>query len=169
MFFTRKFAVIAASALIAGGILTGAAFASTPASTEKLDQAVAEGKLTQGAADVLKQIHGLRQAAMEKFKADRQAVIDQALAAGTITQEEADKLLTQKGHGHKGFGGKGFHKAPLTQEELKAMLDEKVAAGHLTQEQADKILSGEAKFGPMRGLKKGGFGGFMKEKPAQSN
>ena len=170
--FSRKFAVIAASALIAGGILTGAAFASTPAAAEKIDQAVANGRITQGAADVMKQVHELRQAAMEKFQADRQAVIDQAVSAGTITQEEADRLLTHQGRHQKGFAARGSARTPLTAEEMKAHLDAKVAAGYMTQEQADLLLSGEGKARFMRGgMKRGGpgFGGFMQQNPAPAN
>lgn len=152
----NKFAVLAGSALIVGGLLTGAAFAASPATPEaaaeraaKIEQAVADGKISQNVADLMLQLGNLRQAAMEKLNADSKALVDQAVAAGTITQEEADQLLSHKGRGgHFGGGFKG-----MTQEELQAKLAEKVAAGEITQEQADMILSGEAR------LEKGGKGG----------
>lgn len=119
----HKYAVIAGAALLAGSLLvTGSALAasgsagdapaaSAPAKADRLDQAVADGKLTQAEADVIKQIDELRQAAMEKLQADVKAVIEQAVADGKITQEQADQMLSHKGpgrFGHGGFGQKGF-------------------------------------------------------------
>lgn len=162
-----KLALIATSAIVAAGVVAGAAFAASdsatpapaPAATDSaqatrapfdLDQAVQAGKITQAEADLLKQLHEQRQAAMAKLQADAKATIDQAVQAGKITQGQANKLLA-KGHGmmmERGgkFMGKGgpMGMPQLSQEELKAKLDEAVKAGKLTQAEADKILSGEA-------------------------
>ncbi|HYF78180.1 MAG TPA: hypothetical protein VD973_13650 [Symbiobacteriaceae bacterium] len=124
----NKFAVLAGSALITATVLSGAAFAATTDSTSadpssaasaasapakadrlSLDQAVADGQLTQAQADILKQLGDLRTAAREKIEADSKAIVDQAVAAGTITQEEADALLSHKGHGGGKGHGKGRH------------------------------------------------------------
>jgi len=171
----QRVALITGSVLVTGGLLTGAALAATDttvptptaiaaAVTGRLEQAVADGKITQAEADVLKQIQELRASVMEKLKTDSQAIIDQAVTDGKITQEQADSLKTYGGHGFKGHGGLkgldlGFDPRGLTEEELKAKLDEAVAAGTLTQEQADQILSGDFKAGGMRGGKGGrGYG-----------
>lgn len=137
MMLKNKFAVIAGSALIAGSLMAGAAFAATgaaePAATanaaekaafkaERIDQAVTDGKLTQAQADLLKEIEALRRAAMEKLQTESKALVDQAVTDGKVTQEEADSLLSHKGgHGFGkggkkgGFGRGGFHKgAPVT-------------------------------------------------------
>lgn len=174
MKFKTKFTLIAGSVLVAAGLLAGAAFAQGTATPEahqqRLEQAVKDGKLTQGAADVMLQLHGLRQAAMEKLQADSKALVDQAVQGGSITQAEADRMLN--GHGQKGFGRGGKHGgfrqgSPMTQEELKAKVDAAVAEGKLTQEQADQILSGKVPFGGKRGgFGHGGF--FMNKMPKQS-
>ncbi|MDF2627577.1 MAG: hypothetical protein K0R39_1408 [Symbiobacteriaceae bacterium] len=124
----NKFAVLAGSALITATVLSGAAFAATdsttadsaaaaaPAATApvkadrlNLEQAV-DGTLTQAQADILTQLGALRTAAREKVQADAKAVLDQAVAEGKLTQEEADELLSFKGHGGgKGRGGAGRH------------------------------------------------------------
>lgn len=148
-----KVALLVGSTLVAGGLLTTAAFAATgdgAATTEtpaasapvqkgfNLDQAVADGKLTQAEADVMKQVEDLRKAAMEKLQADTKAVVDQAVADGKITQKQADKMLSHKGPGKEGHPG-------MSPEEMKAKLEEEVKAGKMTQEQADKILSGKGR------------------------
>lgn len=191
MSLKNKFTILAGSVLIAGGLLTGAAFAATAgtgatpaekaaAQTERLEQAVKDGKLTQDQADVLKRLAELRQSAMEKLQADSKAVVEQAVKDGKLTQEEADKLQTHKlqahklqGRGHMGPGRGAFiFKSPMTQEELKAKLDEAVKSGKMTQEQADKILSAKAQLDSGKfGGKRGGFGHgffFKSEKSQQA-
>lgn len=173
----NKWAIIAGTTLVAGSLLAaGAVYASdsapaTPSGTTQpakpdfkthLDDAVKAGKLTQGEADVMKQLDDLRQAAMDKLKSDSQAVIDQAVKDGKITQEQADKLSKPEGRGGfvmkggPGFGrgpghgpGAGpkdgfFGRGPVSQDDMKAKLNAEVQAGKLTQEQADKILQGFA-------------------------
>jgi polyhydroxyalkanoate synthesis regulator phasin len=136
----HKWAVIAGTVLVAGGILAGAAFASENGltagkpRTEHLDKAVKEGKLTRAEADLLMQLGELRATYRQRFQTDAKALIDQAVKDGKITQAQADKLLAHKGrHGWK--DGK-----PMTQEELKAKLAEAVKSGRMTQEQADRML-----------------------------
>ena len=121
-----KWATIAGTVLITGGLIVGAAVAApalsssgnAPAAAQTpgqshLDKAVKEGKLTQAEADVLKQLGDLRKSYMEKYKADAKNLIDQAVKSGKITQEQADKML--KGHakhgwrGHKGLGSGKAH------------------------------------------------------------
>ncbi|HEY3366382.1 MAG TPA: hypothetical protein VGK74_15105 [Symbiobacteriaceae bacterium] len=169
----NTFGVIAGTVLVAGSMLaagavyaaesvpTAPAAAAQPAAKDFLADAVKTGKMTQAEADVHKQLDDLRKAAMDKLKADSQAIIDQAVKDGKLTQEQADKLSKGpggfgphdgnfgKGHGPgQGPGApggqmgdhKGFGRAPLSQDELKAKLDAEVKAGKLTQEQADKML-----------------------------
>jgi polyhydroxyalkanoate synthesis regulator phasin len=172
----HKWSAIAGTVVVAGGLLAAGAVyaadsapnAAAPATTQtqkaapqdRLADAVSSGKLTQAEADVLKQIDALRQTAMDKLKADSQAVIDQAVKDGKLTQEQADKLAKggpgfggprggdfgggrKDGMGHDGGhrgGGKGFGHGNMTQEELKTKLDAEVQSGKLTQAQEDKML-----------------------------
>jgi|GEM_PF-5208538 len=166
----NRFVVIAGSALVAAGLLAGAAFAAgtgttltVPSMADRIDQAVTAGRLSQAEADVLKQVDSLRVSTMTKLHEDIQAVIDQAVADGKITQEQADKLQPYGGSRGMGMGPGAFNQdgtCLLTDEEQKARLDEAVAAGRLTQEQADAILNGETPMGPMGGGM-GGMGGRM--------
>jgi hypothetical protein len=127
-----KWSIIAGTVLVSGALLTtgvvfaasgsnteaapaaAAAAAQAPAKTQadRLDAAVTSGKITQAEADVLKQLDGLRQAAMDKLKADSQTIIDQAVKDGKITQDQADKLAQHDDHmgGRDGHhGGRGGH------------------------------------------------------------
>lgn len=112
-----KIALIAASALLAGSLLGGMAYAATtkadaPAAgatlseraaarkaemAERLAQAVTDGKISQAQADLMMQLGEQRLEAMTKLKADAQALIDQAVADGKITQEQAEKLQAKPG------------------------------------------------------------------------
>jgi polyhydroxyalkanoate synthesis regulator phasin len=120
-----KWSIIAGTVLVSGALLTtgvvfaangstteaaaAAATAQAPAKTQadRLDAAVTSGKITQAEADVLKQLDGLRQAAMDKLKADSQTIIDQAVKDGKLTQDQADKLAQHDDHmgGRDGHGG----------------------------------------------------------------
>lgn len=159
----KKIALIAGATVLAASLLAGAAFAAAgpnaaalEARIQRIDQAVTDGTMSQGMADVLKELDQLRLSVMEKLQADSQAIVDQAVTEGSITQEEADSLMSRGGRtafGRGGFkgGAMGFGMQGMTEEALKARLDAAVAAGSLTQEQADQILSGEAPTGFMRG------------------
>jgi polyhydroxyalkanoate synthesis regulator phasin len=153
----HKWSAIAGTVVVAGGLLAAGAVyaadsapnAAAPATTQtqkaapqdRLADAVSSGKLTQAEADVLKQIDALRQTAMDKLKADSQAVIDQAVKDGKLTQEQADKLAKGgPGFGGPRGGGKGFGHGNMTQADLKAKLDAEVQSGKLTQAQEDKML-----------------------------
>lgn len=148
----KRWLVAAGVVLLSGALVTGVAVAATApegkvahvhqGSKPDLDQMVKDGKITQGQADVMRQLQDVRRKAMEQLKTDSKAVIDQAVKDGKITQEQADKL---KGPGMIWrHGGPGQHgpkmMMPKTEAELKALLDERVKAGKLTQERADQIL-----------------------------
>lgn len=145
----RKWGVIAGTLLIAGGLLTGVAFAANAAddttapTTTESAASKERPALTEGEKQVHEQLRSLWQSNMEKLKADSKAVIDEAVQKGTITQEQADRLQERGMHkfGRKhGKMGKSLMGPALSAEELKAKLDEAVKSGKLTQEQADKIL-----------------------------
>lgn len=149
----RKWGVVAGTLLVAGGLLTGVAFAANAADTNAAPatNAPAAAKerpaLTEGEKQVHEQLRSLWQSTMEKLKADSKAVIDEAVQKGTITQEQADKLQQRGMHGKLGpkagkmhGRGKGMMGPALSAEELKAKLDEAVKSGKMTREQADKIL-----------------------------
>jgi hypothetical protein len=127
-----KWSIIAGTVLVSGALLTtGVVFAASGSSTEsapnaaattaqpsaqtkadRLEAAVTSGQITQAEADVLKQLDGLRQTAMDKLKADSQTIIDQAVKDGKITQDQATKLAQHDDHmgGHGGrHGGRGGH------------------------------------------------------------
>ena len=158
----HKWVLMAGTALVTGALLTSAAFAAGGATdgqsrvdkaATRLQQAVANGRITQGEADVMTQVNTLRAEVMAKLKADSQAIVDQAVADGKITQEQADKLKSYGGHS---FGGKrgdrmpafskrdggklGIGKGHMSEEQLQTRLDAAVASGRLTQEQADQML-----------------------------
>lgn len=135
----RKLGVAIGAVLIAGGLFAGAALAAGGGKgAERLDQAVKEGKLTEGQAQIIRQIHDLRESYRQKFEAERLAIIDQAVKDGKITQDEAAKLKQPR----MGRHGKGLK--TMSQAELKAKLDEAVKTGRLTQEQANRILERHA-------------------------
>jgi polyhydroxyalkanoate synthesis regulator phasin len=155
MSISRKWGAIAGAVVVSVGLLAGGAVyaasqpdqAAAPSaqgqSTHKnLDHAVKEGKLTQGQADVMKQLQDLRQSYRQKFEADAKSVVDQAVKDGKLTQDQADKMLQHgKGFGRKGHMGDKWHgHKSMTPDQLKSKLDQAVKSGKLTQEQADKIL-----------------------------
>lgn len=161
---TKKWLVAAGAILVSGALVTGVAVAATAPAGKvahrhheemmgkkpDLQELVKEGKITQGQADVMAQLQGLHQKAMEQFKADAKAVIDQAAKDGKITPEQAERMKARGAmmHHHHGTPGKrhlppGKHGKPLgpkSEADLKALLAEKVKAGRLTQEKADQIL-----------------------------
>jgi polyhydroxyalkanoate synthesis regulator phasin len=155
----KKVGLTVAAVLVSGALLTGAAFAAGVPSkmADKLQQEVQAGKLSQGQADVITQLFGLRQSAMEKLKADEKALIDQAVKDGKLTQDQADKLQKREGHFGQGpmqgktqgktqgrmHGKQGpmfFFGKNLSADQLKAKLDAAVKSGKLTQEKADQAL-----------------------------
>lgn len=181
---SKKMLVTAAAVLVSGTVLAGAVFAADPPASgtgtipgiagkafgflrgggpavdpaERLATAVEAGKLSQGQADVLTQLHELRTKYMGQLKTESEALIDKAVTDGKITQEQADNLKRpgkqggprmgpkhggkggpqMHGRGGPGRGGPGF--GAQTEDEVKAKLSEGVTAGKLTQEQADQML-----------------------------
>jgi len=106
-----RWAIVAGTVLVAGSLLAGAAFAAGGAGSAaeratRLEQAVRDGKLTQGEADVAKKLGELRDTYMAKLKADSKAVVDQAVKDGKITQERADRMQAHKAEGGRGHGWK---------------------------------------------------------------
>jgi polyhydroxyalkanoate synthesis regulator phasin len=115
----KRWLVAASTVLLSGALATGAAFAapgketqSTTAPTARmhrygsspgarkgpdLDQMVKDGKITQGEADVLTELHALRKRQMGQLHADAKALIAKAVAEGKITQAQADKLWQNRG------------------------------------------------------------------------
>lgn len=147
----KRWLVVAGAVLLSGALVTGVAVAATAPEARAahgqmgakpdLDQMVKDGKITQGQADVMRQLQAVRQKAMAQLKADSKAVIDQAVKDGKITQEQADKMAKAGiwRHGRPGMHGRKSM-MPKTEAELKAMLDDRLKAGKLTQEKADQIL-----------------------------
>jgi polyhydroxyalkanoate synthesis regulator phasin len=147
----NKWLVRIGTVLVAGILTTGVAMADGGLQ-ERLQKAVEAGKLTQGQAEVMTQLHDLRVAAWSKLKADSQALIEQAVKDGKITREQADEMLERMAKpgrkGHKGWHGRphgflgkeGHPFKGMTPDQMKAKLDEAVKAGKLTREQADKML-----------------------------
>ena len=81
--------------------------AYTKAAEARIDQAVADGKLTQEQADLMKGQRAL--SADQSFKSAMQtafeAAVKQAVSSGVITQAQADLILqaaSQKGDGMNG-------------------------------------------------------------------
>lgn len=142
----KKLSVAAGAMLLTGALLTGAAFAEGDASSaaarqDKVEQAVKEGKLTQGEADTLKQLGELRRSYMERYKADAKALVDRAMTDGKLTKEQAERMLQRKGHFGHGHGkGHMKHGKAISEEQLKSKLEAAVKEGKLTQEKADAIL-----------------------------
>lgn len=138
-----KYALIAIAVVLAVAVVGGAAFAAAgPKAVRPAPTALSEGE-----KQTLEQLRALKKQHMERFQAERKALIEQAVKEGKITQERADKLLQfRKGtgfrHGHSGMGpGKmGLKAGPHSAEKLKAWLKAEVEAGRLTQEQADAML-----------------------------
>lgn len=133
-----------------------------------IDQALADGKITQEQADQLKSNDGMRgpdwgpglgagadhdaelaaalgitEGALKAAKAEvNKRVLAADVAAGTITQEEADLMTARQALAN-------YIKEPM-EAAYKAAVAQAVAAGVITQDQADKILSenGGSPFGP---------------------
>lgn len=137
-----------------------------------LDQAVAEGRLTQAQADALAErdlgrlggrgwTHGYTDsllaealgitveelsAARDQVMADRLA---QAVADGDLTQAQADRIVARQAFQE--------YRQGQAQAEMEAAIQAAVEAGALTQAQADLLLSDLA-----QGFGRGGFGhGFF--------
>jgi polyhydroxyalkanoate synthesis regulator phasin len=135
MSIRQKFGVLAATVLVAGTLLTGAAYAADPMP----EPALQTKALSEGEKQVMEQLRDLRKNYKEKFKADADALIDQAVQKGTITKQQADAL---KARHQKHAWGKKWHR--MSQEELTQKLDEAVKAGKLTPEQAAHMLERHA-------------------------
>jgi hypothetical protein len=159
------------------------------ARTAAIDQAVADGLLTQEQADELlangfggRHWHfGYNQdtfladalgISVEELQAARlevyEAQLAEMVAAGVITQEQADLALAQK-------AVQGYIDTEALQATLQAAYEEAIAQaladGVITQEQADQLLSNQAfgaggfpgfggGFGGHHGFGRGGPGGF---------
>lgn len=144
MMMKKKWMTAIGTAVLAGVLVTGAAFA---AAAEK--PAKAPGTVSPGVQELNTEIRALRQTRMEQLKAEIEALINKAAGEGKVTPEEATRLKEggkrfhmggPKGERH-GFMGemKGFPRA-TTEEEAKAQLAESVKNESITQEQADQIL-----------------------------
>ncbi|RPI26228.1 MAG: hypothetical protein EHM70_19225, partial [Chloroflexota bacterium] len=84
--------------------------AYTEAFNARVDQAVADGRLSEEQAELLKGRNALFSS--ESFQSSMQsafeAAVSQAVAQGVITQSQADQILeAQQGLGFPGFGGRG--------------------------------------------------------------
>jgi hypothetical protein len=94
--------------------------AQLQAQNARIDQAVADGKLTQEQADLIKGRQALY--ASEDFQASMksafEAAVAQAVTDGVITQAQADQILAENNArgfgmdflGGHGFGGRGGHR-----------------------------------------------------------
>lgn len=82
--------------------------AQVKAQDAMIDQAVADGNLTQEQADLMK----ARQAFMQYYTGQSQQALEDALSAaveaGALTQEQADLLLENQGQMGRGMFGGGF-------------------------------------------------------------
>ncbi|NOZ73453.1 MAG: hypothetical protein GXP38_16385 [Chloroflexi bacterium] len=90
-----------------------------------LEQAVADGRITQEQADMMKARHDLgeylkEQGLPEQLRSIYEEAVQNAVEDGVITQEQADAILSQPGIGMgaphmsrpDGFRGRGGHDAP---------------------------------------------------------
>lgn len=78
----------------------------------RIEQAVADGKLTQEQADqILERMEQAEQIA-QALQAMREAQIEQALADGIITEEQAELLRNLEGKGFMGLRGRGGFRGP---------------------------------------------------------
>ena len=82
--------------------------ARTQALNASIDQAVADGTLTQAQADLMKGRHALftNDAFQTSMKSAFEAAVNQAVSSGVITQAQADAIL-QAAAGKTFFGGMG--------------------------------------------------------------
>lgn len=71
----------------------------------ELDEAVANGEMTQEEADARLAECEERRAEREEKQAERKAQLDEKVASGELTQEEADRILERDGKGGP-MGGK---------------------------------------------------------------
>ncbi len=142
---------------------------------ETIDEAVAEGRLTEEQAERLKERAADGGRLFPRFRRGHGHVMD---AAADVLAMEKDDLVAELREGNsladvaavQGIGVDGF-KAQL-QAEVQADIDAKVADGTITQEQADRLSEGleeridnivnaqpsEGDFGGPR-QRHGGFGG----------
>ncbi|MBW7885342.1 MAG: hypothetical protein H3C34_22465 [Caldilineaceae bacterium] len=155
--------------------------AQEEAANAALDQAVADGWLTQAQADAIRARGagflpriGIRPGAnidmqsllaealgisVEELQAAHEtaqsAMIAQAVADGKITQEQADLMEARQAF--------RSYQSDIAQAQLEESIQEAVAAGAITQEQADLLLSA-AEQGMWRGMERGfrfpGMAGF---------
>lgn len=139
----KKWMTILGSAVLAGVLATGVAFA---AGGDAVNQAI--NKRSPGVQELKSEIRSLREKRLQELKAEIDGLIDKAQAEGRITADEATRL---KEHGKKGFGmgrkgGHGFKGGMrgfprgASEAEVKAKLEEAVKNGRITQEQADRML-----------------------------
>lgn len=149
---SHRVARIVTGVVIAGHLLTGTALGATerpvspapctsaPAKLDPytLDQAVKAGKLSQGEADVLKQIVESRTAVVKKLQSESEAIIAEAVKEGKITQEQAEKL--RRHESAASLKWKGLVPRKISPKDLKRMLEVEVKAGKLSQGCADEIL-----------------------------
>ena len=68
----------------------------------ELDEAVANGEMTQEEADARLAECEERRTEMEAKQAERKAQLDETVASGELTQEEADRILERGGKGGPG-------------------------------------------------------------------
>lgn len=109
-YLKRKWAMVAATALVTGGLLTGVAMAGDPAAL--VTSAVTEGssietatERTPAESEVHQQLKELKRATMVRFKSERKQLLDQAVKEGKLTKEQAEKMMEHRGHHHRGLKG----------------------------------------------------------------
>jgi hypothetical protein len=77
------------------------------AMNNRLEQAVADGDITQEQADLMKAQFALREYMADRMQAAYDEALEQAVEDGVITQEQADLLESQQGGFGRGFGRPG--------------------------------------------------------------
>ena len=85
--------------------------AQEEAHTAVIDQALADGTITQEQVDRMAARSALAPYLQEAMQTAYQSAVEQALADGVITQDQADQLLENAANGvgpHDGFGGRPF-------------------------------------------------------------
>lgn len=82
--------------------------AQQTAQNAMIDQAVADGALTQEQADLMKARHAFMQYFAGQAQQSVEDALNAAVEAGAITQEQADLLLENLGQMGRGMFGEGF-------------------------------------------------------------